>query len=100
MDASFQKLETVTGYLDIFNNGALRELGSAFPFPGGGGLVTGYVSIYNNPVLTSLGSALQGTYTLLCLAISPLARALHATTATTQKKRGTVSQSVRVLFVK
>ena len=76
MDASFQKLETVSGYLDIFNNGALVELGSAFPFPGGAGLVTGYVSIYNNPVLTSLGSALKGACPSMRLApLDPHSRA-------------------------
>jgi len=63
MDDSFQKLETVTGHMDIFGNDLLVELGSAFPFPGGGGLDTGYVSIYNNPVLPSLGSAFHGLVT-------------------------------------
>ena len=64
MTTSFQKLEIISEYLDIFGNDALVELGSAFPFPGGGGLVTGYVSIYNNPVLLSLGSALKGLVTI------------------------------------
>ena len=64
MDASFQQLETVTGYLDIFGNDVLVELGTTLPFPGGAGLVTGYVSIYKNPKLVSLGSALRGLVTV------------------------------------
>ena len=63
MDVSIQKLDTVSGNLDIFSNDLLVVLGSAFPFPGGGLLVTGCVSIHNNPALLSLGSAFHGLVT-------------------------------------
>ena len=62
MDASFQKLDTVSGNLDIFGNDLLVELGSAFPFPedqGVGDWVREHL-LYNNPVLPSLGSAFHG----------------------------------------
>ena len=60
IDDPFQTLHTVSR--NFFGTDLLVALGSAFPFPGGGGLVTGYVSIYNNPiaVLPSLGSAFHG----------------------------------------
>jgi len=64
MDASIQKLDTVSGNLDIFGNDLLFVLGSAFPFPKDQGVGDRCVSIYNNPALFSLGSAFHGLDTM------------------------------------